>query len=112
MLKRPLPFGPRSTDPSKITASSGTRPARTSSRMAVTSDPVASLTDGCQISRMPNDFSSSNQPDCPDSSTAMVQPPQLAPCNQRTLNVGDWDAWFIDKAPSISQTDISDRPHG
>src|SRR6266567_5890513 len=94
MLKRPLPCGPRSTDPSRITASSGTDSDRTSSRMAVTSDPVASLTDGCQIRLMPNDLSSSNQPDCPDSRTAMVQPPQLAPCSQRILN-GEWGVRFI-----------------
>jgi hypothetical protein len=42
----------------------------------------------------------------------MVQPPQLAPCNQRTLIVGDRDAWFIDMTIDVQTRMVHDDAAG
>jgi hypothetical protein len=42
----------------------------------------------------------------------MVQPPQLAPCNQRTLNVGDRDAWFINMTIGVPTRMVHDDAAG
>src|SRR6516162_9555404 len=87
MLKRPVLSGPRATDPSSISRSRGTFPSAADSSTATASSPVCSLTDGCHNRLMPDCLSSSNHPELPLSSTDIVQPPQLAPCSQRTLTI-------------------------